>query len=256
MMTLFEGPARTLYPMLALGPLLLLLFSVACGSAAAPTSLPTSTPSLAKAPQPSSIILPTTTPAMTPISPTVSGRDAITLVVSDEPVTLDAFSAQCTGTPELFPCGDYSMDTLTYISEETREVIPLSATEKWEQVAPDRWRFTLRQGVKFHNGEPFDSAAAKYAIDLEGNAPECVLHWPSQCRSSRPIYCGCSVRRSLPHLSQERLLDTLPSPGLVPGCFGSPEERDDDRIWTLLGHRMAARGVGEDGVLWSIPGKD
>jgi ABC-type transport system substrate-binding protein len=168
-MTLFEGPARTLYPMLALGPLLLLLFSVACGSAAAPTSLPTSTPSLAKAPQPSSIILPTTTPAMTPISPTVSGRDAITLVVSDEPVTLDAFSAQCTGTPELFPCGDYSMDTLTYISEETREVIPLSATEKWEQVAPDRWRFTLRQGVKFHNGEPFDSAAAKYAIDLEGN---------------------------------------------------------------------------------------
>ncbi len=31
---------------------------------------------------------------------------------------------------------------------------PALAT-KWEQSAPDVWRFTLRQGVKFHEGEPF-----------------------------------------------------------------------------------------------------
>jgi len=27
--------------------------------------------------------------------------------------------------------------------------------ERWEQVEPTRWRFYLRKGVKFHNGEDF-----------------------------------------------------------------------------------------------------
>jgi peptide/nickel transport system substrate-binding protein len=30
-----------------------------------------------------------------------------------------------------------------------------SLATSWEVVAPDRWRFTLRQGVTFHNGNPF-----------------------------------------------------------------------------------------------------
>jgi peptide/nickel transport system substrate-binding protein len=34
------------------------------------------------------------------------------------------------------------------------EIEPGLATS-WTIVAPDRWRFTLRQGVKFHGGEPF-----------------------------------------------------------------------------------------------------
>ena len=34
------------------------------------------------------------------------------------------------------------------------EIEPALATS-WEIVAPDRWRFKLRQGVKFHGGEPF-----------------------------------------------------------------------------------------------------
>src|SRR5262245_46603003 len=31
---------------------------------------------------------------------------------------------------------------------------PALATS-WSIVAPDRWRFVLRQGVKFHEGQPF-----------------------------------------------------------------------------------------------------
>ncbi|MET0528330.1 MAG: ABC transporter substrate-binding protein [Microvirga sp.] len=34
------------------------------------------------------------------------------------------------------------------------EIEPALATS-WKIVEPNRWRFTLRQGVKFHNGEPF-----------------------------------------------------------------------------------------------------
>ncbi|MDN5851417.1 MAG: ABC transporter substrate-binding protein [Actinomycetia bacterium] len=37
--------------------------------------------------------------------------------------------------------------------------------EKWTAVNDTTWRFTLRKGVKFHNGEPFDAAAAKFSLE-------------------------------------------------------------------------------------------
>jgi peptide/nickel transport system substrate-binding protein len=36
--------------------------------------------------------------------------------------------------------------------------------ESWEQVEPTRWRFTLREGVTFHNGEPFNSESVVTSI--------------------------------------------------------------------------------------------
>jgi peptide/nickel transport system substrate-binding protein len=37
--------------------------------------------------------------------------------------------------------------------------------EKFENVDPLTWKFTLRQGVKFHNGVPFTADAVKFTID-------------------------------------------------------------------------------------------
>ncbi len=34
----------------------------------------------------------------------------------------------------------------------------------WEQVQPTRWRFTLRQGVRFHEGEPFTAEDVVFSI--------------------------------------------------------------------------------------------
>lgn len=35
----------------------------------------------------------------------------------------------------------------------------------WEAVNPTTWRFHLRQGVKFHNGEPFNASVVKFSIE-------------------------------------------------------------------------------------------
>lgn len=39
----------------------------------------------------------------------------------------------------------------------------------WEPVAPTRWRFRLRDGVKFSNGEVFDAAAAAFVLRWLGS---------------------------------------------------------------------------------------
>jgi ABC-type transport system substrate-binding protein len=46
----------------------------------------------------------------------------------------------------------------------------LSGVESWSQEEPDRWRFRLREGVTFHNGEPWTAEAAKLGIDWHGDA--------------------------------------------------------------------------------------
>lgn len=45
----------------------------------------------------------------------------------------------------------------------TGEFVPVLA-ESWEKVEPLRWRFTLRQGVTFHDGTPFDADAVVASI--------------------------------------------------------------------------------------------
>lgn len=37
--------------------------------------------------------------------------------------------------------------------------------ERWEPVDDTRWRFSLRRGVKFHNGEPFNAEVVKFSIE-------------------------------------------------------------------------------------------
>src|SRR5262250_1243331 len=44
------------------------------------------------------------------------------------------------------------------------KLYPGLATE-WKREAPTTWRFKLRQGVTYHNGDPFSSADAKFSIE-------------------------------------------------------------------------------------------
>lgn len=44
-------------------------------------------------------------------------------------------------------------------------IVPVLATS-WTLRPPNTWRFTLRRGVRFHNGQPFTAQAVKYSFDM------------------------------------------------------------------------------------------
>ena len=61
-----------------------------------------------------------------------------------------------------YPLNTNVVETLTYLSEDYK-VLPRLA-ERWELIPPNTWRFHLRQGVTFHDGQPFDAQAVKTGI--------------------------------------------------------------------------------------------
>lgn len=68
---------------------------------------------------------------------------------------------------------DNIFDTLV-MRDDDMNLVPGLATE-WTAVDDTTWEFKLRDGVTFHNGEPFDAEAVKFSIDRvlnpDNNAP-------------------------------------------------------------------------------------
>lgn len=62
-----------------------------------------------------------------------------------------------------FPLNTNIFESLVYLTPEY-QIEPMLA-ESWEFVEPATWRFTLRQGVTFHDGTPFTAEAVKYTMD-------------------------------------------------------------------------------------------
>jgi peptide/nickel transport system substrate-binding protein len=140
------------------------LFLVACGTAAppAPSEMTTAPPEPL-----SQATTPTPEPTAQP-SQAQSAKDTVILVTSAEPGSLDAWDTHCNATLDTTICNELANEPFTWITSDSFEVVPLSGVEGWEQLDPDRWRFTLRQGVKFHNGEPWNASSAKAGIDQNG----------------------------------------------------------------------------------------
>jgi peptide/nickel transport system substrate-binding protein len=63
-----------------------------------------------------------------------------------------------------FMLWDQVFEGLTHIDGEDSSITPVLATS-WESVNPTTWRFHLREGVEFSNGEPFNAEAVKYNLE-------------------------------------------------------------------------------------------
>jgi peptide/nickel transport system substrate-binding protein len=125
---------------------------------AAPAANPPAQPAVAPAATSASAPVAAAKPAVTPPEPSGS----ITLVVAEEPPTLQ--SSEATGT-YVCPVIRNFEESLTNRDSKTNELVGDLAT-RWERTNPTTWRFTLRQGVKFHDGSPFNAEAAVDALNF------------------------------------------------------------------------------------------
>src|SRR3989337_871069 len=107
---------------------------------------------------------PTTAPAVAAATPIPVAKRApkgkVVMVLSSEPATMDTLMVSMEPHNVWFPS---VIEHLVERDWKTFEIKPKLA-EKWEQVKPDTWRYTLRKGVKFQNGEPFNADAVAYDL--------------------------------------------------------------------------------------------
>ena len=146
---------------------LVMLFGIACGSASEPTdqaSSDTSSKESAKAATPIPVVKETSAPTQSEIA-----QDSITIVMAAEPGSIDPWNPTCNATLDTAVCNEIVNEPLTWITSDTFEVVTLSGVESWQQVDNKNWDFKLRQGVKFHNGEPWNATTVKAGVDQNGD---------------------------------------------------------------------------------------
>lgn len=86
----------------------------------------------------------------------------VTIVLSEEPDIVDPCEASRSNVGRIVK--QNVAETLTEIDPSDGSITPRLATS-WQQVDDNTWRFMLRKGVKFHDGEDFDAAAAVHSIN-------------------------------------------------------------------------------------------
>ncbi|WP_309082917.1 ABC transporter substrate-binding protein [Chelativorans sp.] len=85
---------------------------------------------------------------------------SITIAIGSEPSTLDPQLRDDGGERQV---NDNIYETLL-ARTPTGELVPSLAAEMPKQIDDLTWEFTLREGVTFHNGEPFNADAVVYSV--------------------------------------------------------------------------------------------
>jgi peptide/nickel transport system substrate-binding protein len=93
---------------------------------------------------------------------TIWADKTVTIVLSEEPENLDPCNTPRAAVGRVVLKN--VVETLVEIDPDDSSMKPRLATA-WKQIDPSTWQFTLRKGVKFHDGEDFNAKAAVYGIE-------------------------------------------------------------------------------------------
>jgi peptide/nickel transport system substrate-binding protein len=119
-------------------------------------------PPATSAPAPAAAAQPTAAPAqVAPAAAKPGASGSILLVVQDEPRTLANWHSYATTGYVVLR---NTQEALLNRDPKTNQLVGELAT-RWEPANPTTWRFTLRQGVKFHDGSPFNAESAAFGIN-------------------------------------------------------------------------------------------
>jgi ABC-type transport system substrate-binding protein len=165
------------------------LFAMAVAASCAPAQTPAAAPTTAA---PAS----TTAPAATQAPKPSASSGTLTVSMSRVIENLDP--------PRSLSVGNWSIsmtmfDSLVTIGPDGK-IQPMLATS-WQIVDPTTWKFVLRQGVKFHDGEPFNSAAVKFSLDRivdPANKMSMAGYWNAYDRTETPDDYTAIVKTKTP----------------------------------------------------------
>ncbi|NJM41669.1 MAG: ABC transporter substrate-binding protein, partial [Anaerolineae bacterium] len=117
---------------------------------------PAAAPSAPKAQEP------TSTPAPTAVASEIQTGSTLTIGVTEEPDTLNPYLTQLATTTEVLTA---VMEGLLAYNDKG-DLVPRLAESY--QISPDglTYTFKLRQGVKWHDGQPFTSADVKASWEM------------------------------------------------------------------------------------------
>ena len=158
--------------MIAVALMLTLAFVLAaCAPAAAPPAADPVAPPPVEQPQ-----APPTPPAPPevgelPALAEETARTHLNVVLMQMPVSLHP-----TGSNDAYSSlvNSHIYNTLIYLDRENNALIPALATS-WEFIDLSTVNFQLREGVTFHNGQPFTARDVQYSLESAAVAPQAAL---------------------------------------------------------------------------------
>ena len=95
-------------------------------------------------------------------SASADGHTAVTIVLSEELDLVEPCQATRSNIGRVIK--QNVVETMTEINPIDGSITPRLATA-WEQIDELTWRFTLKDGITFHDGAPFNADAVIYAIE-------------------------------------------------------------------------------------------